>query len=726
MEGTFLKHKKVFAILTLMCFLFTLVPMTAFAADEFEEGQVYIYSDGSYDEHANVMVHDDFTVFMGIDNNTVTSSGYSFIIVDEDGIGVAASNSNRFELDEPGNYKIYALNHAWGSENQITKYINSIARKSEIVETLMDVFEDELEDIGYASIKVKSAKEYAITLSSSGSGLQATTAGDENAKNGYEYVLSGVAANNGFDAETITATVSYVDNDGDEHKVKDATLNYRTNSSYITVEKLDEETNRRGQAEFQIHATKDGDFKVTVSYAGTSVDILVQVSNTTEKTIETISVPKAPVALDTAVDGYSGIEFELRDKNGSIVKTASATPKVVVVSAPEDSDLQDETLTLKNDGDTWILSAEDGVTFDAEGMYTFKAYLKNGASATASVTIKEFGDPVSMKLTYSSKNVAPGASVKVKNTQLVDANGVTKKVADTNYNVVYAATGVAVGNVDAKGTVTAKDTTQLREEKLIGATIQVLAICEELNLTANAEIKVVEEAAMLKFASKDAELAVNNTIKINTVNEKGESVTVTNLSSAKAIVLNAPEHAVYAADTTVNAKKGTITLTFTASVAGEYTLQIIAITSDHRNLSGTETITVGAEEGAFQDVVVLSIGSTTMIKNGEVCTLPTAAKIENGRTMVPFRATLEAFGATVDWDATTRTASAELNGIKVVMTIDTTTYSISGVTHTADMAPYIDNGSTMVPLVFFTNAFGIHATVITAEDGSVSDVLFAK
>ena len=40
-------------------------------------------------------------------------------------------------------------------------------------------------------------------------------------------------------------------------------------------------------------------------------------------------------------------------------------------------------------------------------------------------------------------------------------------------------------------------------------------------------------------------------------------------------------------------------------------------------------------------------------------------------------------------------------------------------------APYIKNGSTMVPAVFFTNAFGIKATPLYDENG-VCDVLFSK
>jgi len=53
--------------------------------------------------------------------------------------------------------------------------------------------------------------------------------------------------------------------------------------------------------------------------------------------------------------------------------------------------------------------------------------------------------------------------------------------------------------------------------------------------------------------------------------------------------------------------------------------------------------------------VELTIGSTTYTVNGEAKTMDVAPEINNGRTMLPARYVAEGFGATVGWDASSRT-----------------------------------------------------------------------
>ena len=121
----------------------------------------------------------------------------------------------------------------------------------------------------------------------------------------------------------------------------------------------------------------------------------------------------------------------------------------------------------------------------------------------------------------------------------------------------------------------------------------------------------------------------------------------------------------------------------------------------------------------------MSIGANTMVKNSATVAMPAAPEIVDSRTMVPARAGLEAFGATVAWDEAAQTVTAELGGVKVVMTIGEKAYTVNGKVVVGDAAPYITAASTMVPVSFFTNAFGITATPIYDANG-VCDVLFTK
>ena len=115
-----------------------------------------------------------------------------------------------------------------------------------------------------------------------------------------------------------------------------------------------------------------------------------------------------------------------------------------------------------------------------------------------------------------------------------------------------------------------------------------------------------------------------------------------------------------------------------------------------------------------------------IVVNSDVKAIAAAPMIQDGRTFVPFRALAEAFGAEVEWVEATQSVVAELNGVKVVMNIGEKAYTVDGKVLNADVAPFINGASTMVPVRFVAEAFGINVTPIAAADGSVADVLFAK
>lgn len=64
----------------------------------------------------------------------------------------------------------------------------------------------------------------------------------------------------------------------------------------------------------------------------------------------------------------------------------------------------------------------------------------------------------------------------------------------------------------------------------------------------------------------------------------------------------------------------------------------------------------------------------------------TPPAIVEGRTLVPVRAILEAIGATVEWDNSTRTATGEKDGTIVSIQIDNTTAYVNGEARTLDVS----------------------------------------
>lgn len=84
--------------------------------------------------------------------------------------------------------------------------------------------------------------------------------------------------------------------------------------------------------------------------------------------------------------------------------------------------------------------------------------------------------------------------------------------------------------------------------------------------------------------------------------------------------------------------------------------------------------------------------------------------IRGGRTYVPFRAIFEKMGATVGWDAATRTVSAERDGTVAQFSIGKTAAAVTqqGETHLVqtDAPSFLSEGRTLVPVRFAAQAFG--------------------
>lgn len=90
--------------------------------------------------------------------------------------------------------------------------------------------------------------------------------------------------------------------------------------------------------------------------------------------------------------------------------------------------------------------------------------------------------------------------------------------------------------------------------------------------------------------------------------------------------------------------------------------------------------------------------------NGTEPTMDVQPAIENGRTLVPFRAMAEALGAEVAWDAEKRTVTVTKDGTTVVLTIDSMIATVDGKEYKLDVPAKIKNGRTVIPLRFLSEA----------------------
>lgn len=99
---------------------------------------------------------------------------------------------------------------------------------------------------------------------------------------------------------------------------------------------------------------------------------------------------------------------------------------------------------------------------------------------------------------------------------------------------------------------------------------------------------------------------------------------------------------------------------------------------------------------------------------------PVAPIIVDGTTMVPFRAIAEALGITVVWSGETRTIRAHdaETGTIVNLTLESNVALVNGIEAELRVAPMSVEGSTLIPLSFFSQQFG----AVVSWDGETRTV----
>ena len=111
--------------------------------------------------------------------------------------------------------------------------------------------------------------------------------------------------------------------------------------------------------------------------------------------------------------------------------------------------------------------------------------------------------------------------------------------------------------------------------------------------------------------------------------------------------------------------------------------------------------------GAASGTVTVTINGTPVVYDGDY---GTPFIDENGRTQVPFRRTMEAFGCTVSWNERDRVASASKDGITVEVPIGQRYILADGSRVSIDTVSVILNGRTYLPIRAVAEAFGAMVT----------------
>jgi hypothetical protein len=676
--------------------MFTLMPVAAFAAD-LDAAQVLVNGE----EEAVVVAGND-NIVAAVEG---TTGSFVYYAVNDDNEGVAISSEigdNTLTVKTEGDYKVNAIVVPAGNVEDVADVLASLDTVAAKVAKLVKWADDQ--DLivgGYAEVSVDAEKQtYEL----------AVVEGNVN-----DGVLN-IKANNGFSKDG-KVVVKLVDKNG--KAVKGAELKV-SKAGYVDVASETLTTDRKGEVELTITSglANEGN-KVIVKYEKAKLELTVNAYTNSVAKVTVEKEPAAPVNIKNTAY-HTGVQFKFVDSNG--IANNAAPCNIEVVDQPAKAKLEGDDFYLsKTDakGNTlakgvYALKADSALTRD--GKYTIKVGLENGSSATASFTAKEFDETVTIIFNPEDtpKTVAYGTEINLNGLVLeVDANGVT-----TACDAALSANGLAVESFK-EGKLVVKD-----DRDYIGSTITVLAKCDDFIATTT--LTVVDKAATIAFEDTTVAAGVSETLTGKIV-DASNSKTSADLNGAKVsaiVVAKASDNAIAVASARAN--DGDIELTFLASEAGVYTVQTIVEFADGSYISAVTDITVGAGEKVYNDIVVMSIGATKIVVNSEVKAIDAAPIVENGRTFVPFRALAEAFGATVAFDEATQAVTAELNGTKVVMTIGSAEYTVNGEVKTADVAPFVKDSRTMVPVRFVAEAFGIDVTPVYGENGATVDVLFAK
>jgi len=114
----------------------------------------------------------------------------------------------------------------------------------------------------------------------------------------------------------------------------------------------------------------------------------------------------------------------------------------------------------------------------------------------------------------------------------------------------------------------------------------------------------------------------------------------------------------------------------------------------------------GKDLAAANGQVEFTVGQKRYFTDGRVNTADVAPFIENGRTYVPVRYLAEALGASVNWEGATRTVALTKEKVEVKLVVGNNVITVNGKGRPMDAVPLIRGRRTFLPARYIAEAFG--------------------
>lgn len=770
-----MKNKKLFAILTLVAFMLTMMPVMAFGASvqsaygDVEKASVlapngeakFSLTIPNYDATA-----DSVRVFFTVANTneivapttvTVSVDGAAATAFTPDSV-LAAGRTFDFVVKNatPGQFDVKAyivkgtghasitaaqiLNGYVGASNDII--VNAIAWDTDNTIAFRNAGSADAVFGGFV-VEVNDTPVVEVMKDADG-----VTTVDPAEAVMYDYSATSILANNGLDYYEVTGTLT---KGGVAVKNTEITAEFNKVGAFVSKDVI--ETNARGIFKFNVYASKAGTYVLNLSADGAE-DMALKVKF---GSAAVGSVTPAEVTGHVATTSAVNVDLTAVDTNGNalaaaevanLFKTTDTSTNLArffqVVKAPEDSAFVDA--VYKQDSDVQAAPFTFGYntttgnyalkfTPDVAGEYTIKMYapVTGGDVKYINISAKKFDKTVQAVLTYSATSYNAGAAVSAPTVTLIDANGTKKFTNGTDPKVKLAYSGVGITGFGTDGSFTVSS-----DDKYLGKEIVVNAIVDDCFATAT--LKIADAPAYLQFTNVTAPVGTEATVPVVSMDLAGNVAALgdaTDLIEAGAIsyvVTNKPANAIVSVD--VNAlenqnaadnkfiKEGKGIIKVASNKAGTVTVNVIVKTQDGIYLTGIATVNFGEEATPVQQSATLIIGSNVFVANGGVQTAPVAPAIIDGRTYLPIRAVGQAIGAQVDYADGIITLT--LGAQKATMAPGSNVMTVGTQTVTMDAAPYLAGDNTMVPVRYAAQAFGYELGTTSNADGSVATVTIFK
>ncbi|QUH25055.1 stalk domain-containing protein [Serpentinicella alkaliphila] len=482
-------------------------------------------------------------------------------------------------------------------------------------------------------------------------------------------------------------------------------VSFSTNRTAARLNKTTATTDAAGRVTVRVSSLIPGGYTVRASAGNQNKTVHVNFGATGVYTLDLVSGGNEV----TAKDHEYKLEFALRDANGNKVNaslltdtTAAAVAanatlgnfRVETVTKPsgsnlanriyESANLSDYKFTTNASGNLELTIA--GSRLNKEGDYVVKAYVDTtGRFIDIPFTVKKQGDVVKVTISYRESAVPLGATTSTPIVKRFDAAGVsvTLSDADKTNEMQFVLSDVRKGSLATTGAFTATT-----NDKHTGK-VTVTAIDKENTLTATAVIEAGVEPSGLKLEVKDSAIVDKDiTLVAQVLDANGNPIAL-----GQQLASVTPEFFV------IKKPNGSIVETREKST----------LLTDMRRTGKSDITIASNKEGhaEIQVVITAVVNTPTALDPAATTTYVVSDKIEVH------------FGATP--------VVKEVPGAKsVVLTIDNAASVVDGKVQTLDVAPFIQNGRTFVPVRFIAEALGAEVSFTQNAQGLTDTVTLTR